>query len=116
MDYSQEATYYRTALLLGLIRGEIVHRWAEHVIQHDPEPPPACFEIVSVLPTDLSALRYALWPLVSEPDPPTVLEAIFGQLYEDLASGRRGLADTITILRQIRRMLRLPPPIYADLN
>jgi ribosomal protein S18 acetylase RimI-like enzyme len=116
MDYSLEATYYRTALLLGVVRGEIVRRWAERVIEHDPEPPPAFFDVVSVQPADLSALRHALWPLVREPDPPAVLEAIFGLLYEDLSSGRRSFTDTITILRQVRSMLRLPPPMYADLN
>ena len=35
MDFSLEATYYRTALLLGLIRGEVVHRWAEQAIERE---------------------------------------------------------------------------------
>ena len=35
MDYSLEATYYRTALLFGLIRGEVVHRWAEQAIERE---------------------------------------------------------------------------------
>jgi len=116
MGYSLHATYYRSALLLGLTRGEAVHRWAEYVIEHDPAPPQALFEVVSVSPADLSALRYALWPLVIEPEPPVVLEALFGLLYADLTSGHRALPDTLTILRQMRSMLRLPPPIYADLN
>lgn len=34
----------------------------------------------------------------------------------DLATGRRGVRDTLTILRQMRSMLRLPPPMYAELN
>ena len=116
MKYSLEATYYRTALLLGLVRGEIVHHWAEEVIEHDPVPPQAVFEVVSVQQTDLSALRDALWPLVIEPDPAVVLEAIFGVLHQDLASGRRGITDTLTILRQTRSMLKLPAPMYAALN
>jgi hypothetical protein len=115
-DYSLQATYYRTALLLGLIRGEAVHQWAEQVIEQDPEPPHAFFEVASVPPTDLSALRGALWPLVTEPDPSVVLEAVLGLLHEDLASGRRGFTDTLTVLRQMRSMLRLPPDIYASLN
>jgi hypothetical protein len=115
-DYSLEATYYRTALLLGLIRGEAVHRWAEQVIEQDPEPPPAFFEVGSALPTDLSGLRDALWPLVVEPEPSVVLEAVLGLLHEDLASGRRGFTDTLTILRQMRSMLRLPSDLYASLN
>src|SRR5262245_39900972 len=116
MDYSLEATYYRTALLLGLIRGEAVHQWAEQVIEKDPEPPVAFFEVVSALPADLSALRDALWPLVANPEPAIVLEAVLRLVHEDLASGRRGYADTLTILRQMRSMLRLPPDLYAGLN
>jgi hypothetical protein len=115
-DYSLEATYYRTALLLGLIRGEAVHQWAEQVIEQDPEPPHAFFEVASVRPTDLSAMRDALLPLVTEPDPSVVLEAVLGLLHEDLASGRRGFPDTLTVLRQMRSMLRLPPDMYASLN
>jgi hypothetical protein len=115
-DYSLEATYYRTALLLGLIRGEAVHQWAEQVIEQDPEPPHAFFEVASAPPADLSALRDALWPLVAEPEPSVVLEAVLGLLHEDLASGRRAFTDTLTILRQMRSMLRLPPDMYASLN
>ena len=115
-DYSLEATYYRTALLLGLIRGEAVHQWAEQVIEQDPEPPHAFFEVASAPPADLSALRDALWPLVAEPEPSVVLEAVLGMLHEDLASGRREFTDTLTILRQMRSMLRLPPDMYASLN
>jgi hypothetical protein len=35
MDFSLEATYCRTVLLLGLIRGEVVHRWAEQAIERE---------------------------------------------------------------------------------
>jgi hypothetical protein len=35
MDFSLEATYYRTALLLGLIRCEVVPRWAEQAIERE---------------------------------------------------------------------------------
>jgi len=86
MDYSLEATYYRTALLLGLIRGDVVHRWAEQAIGREPEPLPELIEIVSAPPTDLSALRHALWPLVLEPAPRVVVEAVFGLIHADLAT------------------------------
>jgi hypothetical protein len=99
-----------------LVRGEVVHRWAEQAIAREPEPPRELIEIVSVPPTDLSALRYALWPLVTEPEPREVLEAMLSLLHADLSSGRRGLKDTLTVLRQMRSMLRLPAPLYADLN
>ena len=93
-----------------------MQRWADQGIEHEPDPPPALLEVASVAPTDLSALRYALWPLVIEPEPSVVIQALLGVLHAELTSGRRGLADTLTVLRQMRSMLRLPPPIYADLN
>jgi hypothetical protein len=114
--HSQEATYYRTALLLGLVREERVHLWAEQVIEQEPEPPSPFFEIVSVPVGDLSALRHALWPLVIEPEPTAVLEAIFGLLHMDLTTGHRQFGDTLTIVRQMRSMVKLPPAVYATLN
>lgn len=115
-DYSLQATYYRTTLLLGLSRGEAVHEWAERMIAQDPEPPHAFLEAVSVPPSDLTALRHALWPLVVEPDPREVIEAILAVLHVDLVSGRRGLGDTVTIMRQMPSMLRLPRDLYDSLN
>ena len=116
MSYSLEATYYRTALLLGLIPGEEVLRWAERIVEREAAPPPALLELVAVPATDLSALRYGLWPLAIEPEPPEVLHAMFGLLHADLAAGRRGVEDTVTVLRQMRSMLRLPAPLYEELN
>jgi hypothetical protein len=37
-------------------------------------------------------------------------------LHADRAARRRGLGDTLIVLRQMRSMLRLPPQLYADLN
>ena len=116
MSYRLEATYYRTALLLGLVQGEEVHRWAERIIEQEPTPPHELFDLVSIPSTDLSALRYGLWSLAIQPEPPEVLREMFGLLYADLIGGRRAVEDTVTVLRQMRSMLRLPAPIYADLN
>jgi len=115
-SYSFEATYYRTALLLGLIDGVVVHHWAKQVIERDRQPRPEFIDVVSVPPADITALRHALWPLVVDPEPEAVLEVLFGVLRADLASGRRSVTDTLTILRQMRSMLRLPRVIYAGLN
>lgn len=115
-SYAIEATYYRTALLLGLIRGKVVHRWAERAIEQEAAPPQPLIDVVSASPDDLSGLRNALWPIVRDPEPREVLEAILGLLYADLKENRRGLADTLTIVRQMRSMLRLPADMYADLN
>ena len=115
-EYSLDATYYRTALLLGLVRARTVQQWAEQVIARQAHPPAAFLEVASVSDHDLSALRRALWPLVEDPEPPTVVERLLALLSTDLAAGRRSLADTLTVLRQMRGMLRLPPQIYAELN
>jgi hypothetical protein len=116
MAYSLEATYYRTALLLGILPGSQVHRWAERIIERAPTPPEGFLDVISAGPNDLSALRAALWPLAVEPEPPSVLRAMFALLHADLESGRRSLSDTITVLRQMRSMLRLPSTLYAELN
>jgi len=116
MPCRAQATYYRTALLLGLVQGEEVHRWAERIIEQEPTPPPELLDLVSIPATDLSALRHGLWALAIEPEPPEIVRAMFGLLHDDLGSGRRSADDAVTVLRQMRSMLRLPASIYADLN
>ena len=115
-DYSLEATYFRTALLLGMVRGVAVHHWAGEVIERDADPPSAFFEIVSVAATDLSALRHALWPLVVEPEPRSVVERLFARLHADLGSGERSSTETVQILRQMRSMVRMPRDLYDAMN
>lgn len=111
-----EATYFRTALLLGLVRGEAVHRWAEDAIARGSRPAAALIEVVSTPVDNLTALRNALFPLVIDPEPPDVLKSMVGRLHADFAAGRRGLADTVTVLRQMRSLLRLPRDVYDELN
>src|SRR5579862_4105319 len=93
--YTLEATYYRTALLLGLVDERVVHRWAEQAIERESQPAEAFFDIVSVNAGDLSGLRNALWPLVTDPEPVLVIENILGLLYADLKANRRELQDTL---------------------
>jgi hypothetical protein len=116
MDHSQRATHFRTALLLGLIRGDVVHEWAERVIAEEPKPPAPFIDLVAVPVDDLSEMRHALWPLVVDPPPQEVLHAVLGLIHDDFAQGRRGVADTLTVLRQMRSLLKLPDSLYADLN
>lgn len=114
--HSEQATYYRTALLLGLVDGATVRDWAQHVIERQTDVPAALFELISIDTTDLTALRHALWPLVIEPDPPAVLRSILARLGADLQGGHRSLEDTIFVLRLMRSLLRLPPDLYEALN
>jgi hypothetical protein len=116
MSHRLEATYYRTALLLGLIPGDAVHRWAERIIDEEATPQNELLELVSIPVSDLSALRLGLWPLAVEPEPEAVLRAILGLVHADLTDERRTTEDTVTVLRQMRSMLRLPAPMYSELN
>jgi hypothetical protein len=60
MSHSLQANYYRTALLLGLIAGEEVLRWANTIIEREPTIPDGILDLSSVPATDLSQLRDAL--------------------------------------------------------
>ena len=113
---SSEATFYRTALLLGLIRGDIIHAWAERAIEREANPHAAFIEIVGVPVGDLSEMRHALWPLVIEPPPLEVLSAVIGLVQSQLAAGRRSVDDTVTVLRQLRSMVKLPKDLYDAIN
>jgi hypothetical protein len=116
VDSSLDATFFRTALLLGMVKGDIVLRWADELIARAPAPSEPLIELATVPVLDLSGLRHALWPLVIDPPPLEVLEAILARLHADLAAGSRGETDTLAIVRQIRSMVRLPRGLYADLN
>jgi hypothetical protein len=93
-----------------------VLRWAEEVIEYDEAPPAAFFDLVSVPAADLSELRHALFPLVVEPPGEPALRAVLNLVRTDLIERRRNLEDTMTVLRQMRSMLTLPPVMYASLN
>ena len=93
-----------------------MHRWAESVIAREAEPVHALIELALVDQDDLSELRHALWPLCVDPEPEVVLEAVLALLHRDLEAGRRDLTTTVTILRQMRSMLRLPRELYKALN
>lgn len=111
-----DATFHRTALLLGLTRGESVIVWAESVIAREDAPPHALLELAMVPAGDLSALRHALWPLCIDPEPMPVIERVLALVHDDLASERRSLDDTVTVLRQLRSMVRMPRPLYDAIN
>ena len=115
-DHSRAATYYRTALLLGLIRGCEVHQWAEQVIAGEPKPAAAFVDLMSVPVDDLSEMRHALWPLVIDPPPSDVLDSILGLVQSQLAEGRRSVEDTVTVLRQIRSMIKMSRELYDALG
>lgn len=111
-----EATRQRTALLLGLTGGEAVVAWADECLLADPAPHPALFDVSLTAPSDLSALRIALAPLADEPVPVEVVDAMLVRTAADLLDGRRSVADSMNILRQMRQMLPLSPALDGELD
>ena len=59
--WSEDASFYRAALLLGLIRGGEVIRWADEVIHHEPSAPAGLFELSTTSPDDLTMVRRRLF-------------------------------------------------------
>lgn len=114
--YREQATFYRAALLLGLIRGDAVIRWSDGVLARDSGAPAAFVEIASTPPDDLSALRHALYPLCDDRESSSVVHRLIGVASQDLESGRRSFDDTITVLSQIRRFLKLEPAFDDELK
>jgi hypothetical protein len=105
--YREEATFYRAALLLGLIRGDAVVRWSDAILAGDPDAPAAFVEIASTPAEDLSAMRHALYPLCDGRESAVVIRRIIGLVSQDLADARRSFEDSVRVLSQIRRFLKL---------
>ncbi len=105
--YTEQATFFRAALLLGLVRGTAVVQWSDAVLARDPDAPAPFVDIASTSPDDLSALRHALYPLCTDRESAAVVHGIIGLVSQDLTSGRRSFDDTITVLSQVRRFMKL---------
>lgn len=110
-----KATYYHTALLLGLCEGREAVAWADVSIQTETDPHTALFDVSLTSPLDLSALRHAIAPLTVNPVPMPIVEEMLRLAADDLASGRRSVTDTVRVLAQMRRMLVLPAALGAQL-
>jgi hypothetical protein len=100
--YREQATFYRAALLLGLVRGERVIAWADTAIADDPSAPAAFADIAITPAGELTLLRQNLLLLASEKESPAVVGALIDLIHGDLMSGRRSFGDTMTVLKQLR--------------
>jgi hypothetical protein len=103
---NEDAAFYRAALLLGLIRGGEVIRWADSVLAED-QPPAAFADIATTPPDDLTLLRERLFAVSGDQVPSAVVRRLLGVAYGDLASGRRSFSDTMTVLKQMRAFIAL---------
>jgi hypothetical protein len=107
-----DAAFYRAAILLGLLRGEDVVHWADESLARDGTPAPALVDLSTTDPGDLTALRQRLFEIAGEGESTAVVHRLLGLVQRDLASGRRGFGDTMTVLKQLRAFLKLE----RDLN
>jgi hypothetical protein len=115
-DHREQATFYRAALLLGLIRGDRVIAWADGMLASDPEVPPPFAEIATTPSDDLTLLRQRLLLVGSEAESEAVVRALTGLVHRDLASGRRSMGDTMTVLKQLRAFIKVTPTLNDRLK
>src|SRR5436305_87446 len=113
---SEEAAFYRAALLLGLIRGSDVVTWADEVIGVEPSAPAALVELSTTPPDDLSALRERLFEAGGGAESPIVIRRVIGLVQKDLASGRRNFQDTMTVLKQLRAFVKVDRELNEQLK
>lgn len=116
MNYAEQAMFYRAALLLGLIRGDRVIAWADAAIARDPSSPAAFTEISTCPPDDLTLMRQRLLLLAPPKETETVVRALVGLAHRDLASGRRSLGDTMTVLKQLRAFVAVSRELNEQLK
>jgi hypothetical protein len=115
-DYGERATFFRAALLLGLIRGDLVIAWADDVLARDGGVPPAFAEIATTPADDLRLLRQRLLLVGSERESDAVVRGLAGLVHRDLASGRRSMGDTMTVLKQLRAFIKVTPALNDRLK
>jgi hypothetical protein len=107
IDYSAKAAFFRTGLLLGLLPGTEVTVWAETVLAEDANAPASFAEIGSIQSDDITALRHALLDLCTEQVSEPVRRAILRLIDRDLQANKRSAGDTVTVLSQFRRFVKL---------
>ena len=116
MPYRDQATFYRAALLLGLVTCETVVQWTEETVAREASVPHELLDVLLVAPGDLTALRFALQPLADEKESPAVVRSVFLIVLHDLNSGKRNVKDTVTILSQIRRNLAVSAAVLDEID
>jgi hypothetical protein len=114
--YRDPAAFYRAALLLGLVRGDEVVRWADDVLGGDSSAPGSFVEIATTSPDDLTSLRERLFAVAAEKESADVVRRLIGLVQRDLASGRRTFHDTMTVLKQFRAFLKLDRDLNEQLK
>jgi len=112
----EQATYFRAALLLGLVTGDDVTGWAASEIERQAEPSVAMVHLAMTRADDIEALRDGLRPLARRRESRLVLLALLRQTWQDLATGRRSLRDTVKVLSHARRAMVLPRVMEEEID
>jgi len=116
VNYAEQATFFRAALLLGLIRGDRVVAWADAALATDDSPTAALAEIATTPADDLTMLRQRLLVVGREKEPEAVVRALAGLVHRDLASGLRTIGDTMTVLKQLRAFVAVGPVLNEQIK
>jgi len=116
VNHVEQATFFRAALLLGLIRGERVVAWADAALATEDSPPAALAEIATTPVDDLTMLRQRLLLVGREKEPEAVVRALAGLVHRDLVSGRRTIGDTMTVLKQLRAFIAVGPTLNEQIK
>lgn len=115
-SHREQAALYRAALLLGLVRGDVVIQWADELLASDAGLSAALVEIATTPADDLTLMRQRLLGLCDDRESPEVMRALLGLVHGDLASGRRSFKDTMTVLKQLRGFLKVNPALNEQLK
>lgn len=108
---ADQATFLRTALFLGIVQGQRVVAWADHVIVHSADIPDAFIDMAMIPAGEFTALRLALLKIGTEHPSSTTVLAILGLIDRQLHTGQRSFQDTMSVLKQMRGSIRIPAEI-----
>ncbi len=114
-SYQLAATYYRAALLLGIASGTDVIRWADGIIERDPEPPAAIYDVSLAPAADLNTLRDTLKPLALEPEPLAVVQALLDRIWRDVFANRRDVDEAVALIYRASHCLAIPDPLRWEM-
>ena len=114
-DVAGQAALYRAALLLGLVRGEEVVRWADALLDGGAASH-QLIDIATTPPDDLTLMRERLLALCDERESPDTVRRLLSLVQKDLASGRRSFTDTMTVLKQLRAFVKVDRSLNEQLK
>ncbi|MGE0442158.1 MAG: hypothetical protein AB7L66_19045 [Gemmatimonadales bacterium] len=110
-----EATFLRAALLLGVVREDAVHAWAEEELVHADLLTPLLIGVVEA-PAALSPVREALRAFERPVDVSRSAGAMLAFLRLEPDAAARPAADRIRILGALRRELAPTPEVAAGIK